>query len=122
MSESLLEKYDIIFSKPEYIFSHHDCTVTGGYIALLLEECKDPDNLKDAIEKVKLYLGNGIDPLGDNSIRGEVFSAYLTNETVKIFFDLDPDPNNVLQEIPLNDFCDILMMWQKFLLDSYPTR
>ena len=115
MNLALLTKYDVKFHR-DLLAGRN--TAYGGGLAYFLDNLNDLDNVIDGSKKVDLYLNGGTGPLGDNAIKGEVYTAYLDQDSADIYFDLDTDPNNVLQIIPLSDFRTILELWMDFIKKS----
>ena len=58
----------------------------------------------------------GSDPEEDNMLHAEIYTAYLSIQTARIYLNIGD--SQLLQTIPLTDFKNILMMWKEFLIQN----
>ena len=111
----ILDNHNLKFLRRVDIKGEVIPATSGQGIAYFLNELIDLEKIKEALSKVDFYLAGNIDPLGENEISGELHTVYLNSEFASVFFDLKEE---VLQELPLTDFKEILQKWLDFVSEK----
>jgi hypothetical protein len=110
---SLLVQHNVKFLKhyqrKEIIYSSR-----GGGLADFLHHFQDINSISEGLANVQHYIDIGTFDYERNTVSGELYTAWLDNETADIY----PSTGNtelLLQSVPLSDFKVILMEWKRFL-------
>lgn len=118
----LLKKHDVAFSIKRYDTVNKILpTARGGGVANFLDDFKDYLQISEGLELLNYYLDGGAYNWEYQHLSSDSFSAYvdMDEDKVIVFDNTDPEFNDPIQEIPVQDFKGILEEWLNFLKKYY---
>ena len=117
MNVALLKQYNIHFSTIKNSRGEIENHAEGGGLAEFLDDIYSSRDVSDGIALAALYLGGGQDPHGDDAIIANAYAVYIAENTATVVLFID-HTLPTLQELPLQDFHDIMVMWRDYLIQN----